>query len=164
MLGMINQAHFPTAGIFISKHVKTKQGQTKVKVNHRKREWGRHTQTHTRTRTRTRTHTHTHTHTQHTQTPHTHTHNPYYIFPSVVFQGHASQGDALSIDRASFTWSPDLDPTLKDVSVQVRAGSLVAVVGMVGAGKSSLLSALLGEMQKLSGRVCVQVGASVTCC
>ena len=126
------------------------------------------THTHTHTHTRTHTHTHTHSHTTHTNSTHTHTHththNPYYIFPSVVFQGHASQGDALSIDRASFTWSPDLDPTLKDVSVQVRAGSLVAVVGMVGAGKSSLLSALLGEMQKLSGRVCVQVGASVTCC
>ena len=75
-----------------------------------------------------------------------------------MFQECRSQGHALFIDRASFSWSSDLDPTLKDVSVRVRAGSLVAVVGTVGAGKSSLLAALLGEMHKLSGKVCVKVG------
>ena len=43
------------------------------------------------------------------------------------------------------------------VSVQVPAGKLVAVVGMVGSGKSSLLSAMLGEMYKQQGTVAVQV-------
>uniref|UniRef100_A0A3Q0SJL6 Multidrug resistance-associated protein 1 n=1 Tax=Amphilophus citrinellus TaxID=61819 RepID=A0A3Q0SJL6_AMPCI len=38
-------------------------------------------------------------------------------------------------------------------------GSLVAVVGHVGSGKSSLLSALLGEMDKLEGTVIVKVNA-----
>lgn len=36
-------------------------------------------------------------------------------------------------------------------------GSLVAVVGHVGSGKSSLLSAMLGETEKRSGRVTVKV-------
>ena len=36
-------------------------------------------------------------------------------------------------------------------------GSLIAVVGSVGAGKSSLLSAILGEMDKTSGTVNVKV-------
>ena len=36
-------------------------------------------------------------------------------------------------------------------------GQLVAVVGRVGEGKSSLISAILGEMEKISGRVNVKV-------
>lgn len=43
------------------------------------------------------------------------------------------------------------------VSVKVKNGSLVAVVGPVGSGKSSLLSAVLGEMEKKSGDVTVKV-------
>lgn len=38
----------------------------------------------------------------------------------------------------------------------IPEGSLVAVVGHVGSGKSSLLSALLGEMDKLEGTVAVK--------
>lgn len=41
--------------------------------------------------------------------------------------------------------------------MNITEGSLVAVVGMVGMGKSSLLSAVLGEMQKLTGNVMVKV-------
>lgn len=37
--------------------------------------------------------------------------------------------------------------------MQVKKGNLVAVVGTVGAGKSSIISAILGEMDRLSGRV-----------
>lgn len=37
--------------------------------------------------------------------------------------------------------------------MRVPHKSLVAIVGTVGAGKSSLISAFLGEMDKLSGRV-----------
>lgn len=39
----------------------------------------------------------------------------------------------------------------------MKQGSLVAVVGHVGCGKSSLLSAMLGEMTKCEGRVHLQV-------
>ena len=35
--------------------------------------------------------------------------------------------------------------TLQNINLDVKKGSLVAVVGMVGSGKSSLLSALLGN-------------------
>ena len=43
------------------------------------------------------------------------------------------------------------------INLKIPSGKLVAVVGQVGSGKSSLLSALLGEMDKLSGRVNVHV-------
>uniref|UniRef100_A0A672NTL5 ABC-type glutathione-S-conjugate transporter n=1 Tax=Sinocyclocheilus grahami TaxID=75366 RepID=A0A672NTL5_SINGR len=42
------------------------------------------------------------------------------------------------------------------ISVRVPCGSLVAVVGHVGSGKSSLLSAILGETEKRSGAVSVK--------
>ena len=43
--------------------------------------------------------------------------------------------------------------TLMDVSFRVKKGQLIAVVGSVGSGKSSLLSGLLGEMQLQQGKV-----------
>jgi len=43
----------------------------------------------------------------------------------------------------------------------VPAGRLVAVVGQVGCGKSSLLSAVLGELQKQQGKVIVNVSSHV---
>ncbi|CAG5116121.1 unnamed protein product, partial [Candidula unifasciata] len=42
------------------------------------------------------------------------------------------------------------------ISLEIPKGGLVAVVGMVGSGKSSLLSAMLGEMKKLGGNVAIQ--------
>lgn len=51
-----------------------------------------------------------------------------------------------SPDWATCLLTPSLD-------IQVPKGALVAVVGPVGCGKSSLLSALLGDMEKLEGKV-----------
>ena len=55
---------------------------------------------------------------------------------------------AVGLRRASFAWGPGQTPTLHDVSLEARAGQLVMVVGDVGAGKSSLLAAILGEMRR----------------
>lgn len=52
-------------------------------------------------------------------------------------------------------WAPGL--LALSLDIQVPKGALVAVVGPVGCGKSSLVSALLGEMEKLEGTVCVKV-------
>ena len=41
--------------------------------------------------------------------------------------------------------------------MEVKPRELVAVVGHVGAGKSSLIQALLGEMDKISGSVSLKV-------
>jgi ABC-type multidrug transport system fused ATPase/permease subunit len=43
--------------------------------------------------------------------------------------------------------------TLKNINIDIKAGELVAVIGAVGSGKSSFLSALLGEMHLQNGEV-----------
>ncbi|KNC46638.1 ATP-binding cassette transporter [Thecamonas trahens ATCC 50062] len=42
---------------------------------------------------------------------------------------------------------------LSDINFFVEEGELVMIIGPVGSGKSTLLSAILGEVQKVSGRV-----------
>uniref|UniRef100_A0A8C6UTE3 Multidrug resistance-associated protein 1 n=1 Tax=Neogobius melanostomus TaxID=47308 RepID=A0A8C6UTE3_9GOBI len=65
--------------------------------------------------------------------------------------------DGISITDGAFSWSRSEAPTLKSLlNVQIPEGSLVAVVGLVGSGKSSLLSALLGEMDKIEGTASVK--------
>ncbi|XP_072526726.1 ATP-binding cassette sub-family C member 2-like [Salminus brasiliensis] len=60
---------------------------------------------------------------------------------------------AVSVNNGTFAWGSDADPALKNVSLEIKPGRLVAVVGAVGSGKSSLISALLGEMHNLSGSI-----------
>uniref|UniRef100_A0A3Q1KB76 ABC-type glutathione-S-conjugate transporter n=1 Tax=Anabas testudineus TaxID=64144 RepID=A0A3Q1KB76_ANATE len=70
-----------------------------------------------------------------------------------------SDGEDVVIENGTFGWSAEGPPCLKRINVRVPRGSLVAVVGHVGSGKSSLLSAMLGETEKRSG--CVTVKGSV---
>lgn len=41
--------------------------------------------------------------------------------------------------------------------MHIKEGELVAIVGQVGCGKSSLVQALLGDMEKIQGSVKVKV-------
>ncbi|XP_053385666.1 multidrug resistance-associated protein 1-like [Mercenaria mercenaria] len=66
---------------------------------------------------------------------------------------HHSSESAITVEDGTFSWDPELGPCLKDINMKVPKGSLVAVVGVVGAGKSSLMSAILGEMDKVKGQV-----------
>ncbi|KAL8190652.1 UNVERIFIED_CONTAM: hypothetical protein K2H54_057714 [Gekko kuhli] len=59
---------------------------------------------------------------------------------------------AVRFVNASFHWTKIGTPSLHKLSIEIPEGLLVAVVGQVGAGKSSFLSAVLGEMEKIEGR------------
>lgn len=50
---------------------------------------------------------------------------------------------------------------LKDVTVEVRRGQLVVVLGPVGSGKSTLLRALLGELAPAAGQIVRRSGLKV---
>lgn len=56
---------------------------------------------------------------------------------------------AISIKKANMGWNKN-EVFLYNLNFDIRRSKLIAVVGGVGSGKSSLLSALLGEMHKLN--------------
>lgn len=61
---------------------------------------------------------------------------------------------AIEIKDAEFCWDLSSSrPTLSGIRMKVEKGMRVAVCGMVGSGKSSFLSCILGEIPKISGEV-----------
>ncbi|KAM9802672.1 ATP-binding cassette sub-family C member 4-like isoform 2-T2 [Syngnathus typhle] len=59
-------------------------------------------------------------------------------------------------------WDKQEAPTLQNVSFTIRPDQLLAVIGPVGSGKSSLLSAILGEMSEQSGAVKIRGDVTYT--
>ncbi|GAV87979.1 ABC_tran domain-containing protein/ABC_membrane domain-containing protein [Cephalotus follicularis] len=58
---------------------------------------------------------------------------------------------AISIKNGYFSWDLKAEkPTLSNINLDVPVGSLVAVVGSTGEGKTSLISAMLGELPAIS--------------
>jgi ATP-binding cassette subfamily C (CFTR/MRP) protein 1 len=49
--------------------------------------------------------------------------------------------------------SVDVVSTIRDINIAIPHGKLVAVIGRVGSGKSSLLQAVIGEMKRINGDV-----------
>lgn len=67
----------------------------------------------------------------------------------------------IAIENYDFTWRGQklsetaddeaLRPHLRGITLNVRRGELIGVVGRVASGKTSLLSAIVGEMQRVAG-------------
>ncbi|KAK9055990.1 hypothetical protein SSX86_027077 [Deinandra increscens subsp. villosa] len=58
---------------------------------------------------------------------------------------------AISIRNGFFSWDSKSDkPTLSNINLDIPMGSLVAIVGSTGEGKTSLVSAMLGELPPVS--------------
>ncbi|XP_050071787.1 ATP-binding cassette sub-family C member 4 [Anopheles maculipalpis] len=58
---------------------------------------------------------------------------------------------AIELHKVTASWEETTEKTLKDITVKIDAGKLLAVIGPVGAGKSSLLQMLLGELPIQNG-------------
>ena len=61
----------------------------------------------------------------------------------------------ISFDDVSCQWNDYSNPCLKNISFAVNPGDHVAIVGPTGSGKSSLISAMLGELIMLKGDIVV---------
>ncbi|XP_059810011.1 ATP-binding cassette sub-family C member 9-like [Hypanus sabinus] len=60
----------------------------------------------------------------------------------------------LEIHRGYFTWNSNSERSaLQDISVKILKSKITVIVGKVGSGKSSLISAILGEMIPVSGHI-----------
>jgi ATP-binding cassette subfamily C (CFTR/MRP) protein 1 len=76
-------------------------------------------------------------------------------FPYTMTSGYLRICDAkpeINIDHGYYSWQESISPSLSDVSIRVTGNELVAIVGHTGSGKSSLASAIIGEMYMASGR------------
>ncbi|XP_037610524.1 canalicular multispecific organic anion transporter 2 isoform X1 [Sebastes umbrosus] len=76
--------------------------------------------------------------------------------PNSVDRKNTASDYSVTAVNGKFTWAKEDPPVLHNINLMVPQGSLLAVVGHVGCGKSSLLSALLGEVEKLEGEVSIR--------
>lgn len=67
------------------------------------------------------------------------------------------EGDVtLTIENLSFAYTKDAKPVLSDFSMVVKPGTMVAVMGETGVGKTTLLRLLLALIKPTSGRIVIE--------
>ena len=65
-------------------------------------------------------------------------------------------GQSVTVRDATFTWDKNQNRNvLQNINVRANKGELTCIVGRVGAGKSSLLQSLLGDLWKINGEIVV---------
>ena len=77
------------------------------------------------------------------------------VYPDISSGSEPRSGDVVvTIEGGEFRWvAKSPEPILQDIDLKVTKGELIAVIGRVGDGKSSLLGAMLGEMTRSEGSV-----------
>ena len=59
----------------------------------------------------------------------------------------------IEVNNVTFSYDEDSPPALKDLSLHIKSGEYVGIVGSSGCGKSTLLKLLLGFEKPQSGRI-----------
>ncbi|KAF9128020.1 hypothetical protein BGW39_005426 [Mortierella sp. 14UC] len=65
----------------------------------------------------------------------------------------ASDKYSLLITDASYSWYKDAEPVISNINIAIKKDCLLSVIGRVGSGKSSLIAALCGDLERVSGEV-----------
>jgi len=74
--------------------------------------------------------------------------------PTSLPNADKSKEPVVSVVNGDFSWEEDRhDHTLNGITTRIPKGKLTVIVGTIGSGKSSLISAFLGEMKVIRGEV-----------
>ena len=70
---------------------------------------------------------------------------------------------SLELKDIEFSYGPELEPVIQNLSVEIPKGSRVGIVGKTGSGKSTLMDIVMGLLQPTSGKLQVdgqEIGAA----
>jgi ATP-binding cassette subfamily C (CFTR/MRP) protein 1 len=76
---------------------------------------------------------------------------------------HARNKNIVTINDASFVFSPEDTSVLKDINLEISRSTLTMVIGAIGSGKSCLLKAMLGELHSNKGFVYANTSSIAFC-
>ena len=62
---------------------------------------------------------------------------------------------SVSLENVSLTYAGNAEPSLSDISLQVRRGETVGLIGSTGSGKTSLVNLITRFYDATEGRVCI---------
>lgn len=76
----------------------------------------------------------------------------------------ADDTQLISLRDVSFGWDSESSPVLKNISLRIKKGTKVAIIGSVGTGKTLFLKGLIGEAHKIHGQVMVSPSITTAYC
>ena len=96
--------------------------------------------------------------------PANHSHNATVQLGNIPMDSTPSPGSiVISAKNATLRPALDTSPVINEISFSVESGSILMIVGPVGAGKTTLVKGLLGEIACDRGNFCVQTSRVSYC-
>ncbi|MBT6206907.1 MAG: ABC-F family ATP-binding cassette domain-containing protein, partial [Francisellaceae bacterium] len=86
-----------------------------------------------------------------------------FTFPKPSFlEGVKSRGKVLlKMNNVTFTYPGNTKPTINNITIKASMSSRVACVGVNGAGKSTMIKVLTGQLEPTTGEVCKYQNAKI---